>query len=120
MSQNVYFQNTLVSIHGPSNLQKVIGEAVSTKFTVRQEAPLQIAFLGEEHDFKMSNSRNKHVISGSFVLTNIQGDILWSSNEMEKFGISADKEASRRAAYTEFSKDIKFFILPQITRNLNY
>lgn len=120
MSQNVYFQNTLVSIQGPGNLQKVIGEAVSTKFTVRQEAPLQIAFRGEEHDFKMSNSRNKHVISGSFVLTNIQGDILWSSNEMEKFGISADKEASRRAAYTEFSKDIKFFILPQITRNLNY
>jgi hypothetical protein len=120
ISENVYFQNTLVSIQAPSNLQKVIGEAVSTKFTVRQDAPLIIGFRGEEHDFKMSNSRNKHVISGSFVLTNNQGDIVWSSNQIEKFGISTNKEASRRAAYTEFSKDIKFFILPQITRNLNY
>ena len=83
----------LVSIHGPGDLQKVISEAVSTKFTVRQQAPLEITFRGEGYDFKMSNSRNKHVISGSFILSNQQGDILWSSNELEKFGIST-KEAS--------------------------
>ncbi|MAZ97417.1 MAG: hypothetical protein CMP53_07845 [Flavobacteriales bacterium] len=120
ISQSVYFQHTLVSIQGPTSLKKVISEAVSTKFTVSEEAPLKIAFRGEEHDYKMSNSRNKHVVSGNFVLTNHQGDILWSSNQMEKFGISSDKEASRRAAYAEFSKDIQFFILPQMIRNLNY
>ena len=120
MSHNVYFQNTIVSIHGPAELGKVISEAVSTKFTVRQQAPLKITFRGEGYDFKMSNSRNKHVISGSFILSNHQGDILWSSNELEKFGISTNREAARRTAYSEFAKDIKFFILPQISRNLDY
>ena len=120
MSHNVYFQNTIVSIHGPAELGKVISEAVSTKFTVRQQAPLEITFRGEGYDFKMSHSRNKHVISGSFILSNQQGDILWSSNELEKFGISTNREAARRTAYSEFAKDIKFFILPQILRNLDY
>lgn len=120
MSHNVYFQNTMVSIHGPADLRKVLSEAISTKFMVRPQAPLEISFRGEGFDFKLSNSRNKHVISGSFVLSNQQGDILWSSNEIEKFGISTDREAARRTAYSEFAKDIKFFILPQISRNLGY
>ena len=37
-----------------------------------------------------------------------------------KFGISTNPAAAKQAAYAEFDKDIRFFIVPQIVRNLGY
>lgn len=118
---SLYFQNTALEIVSPKTLVKSISTAVSGTFLVQEQGPLQLEFSGEEFEQTLNNGRYKHSISGRFILRNTADEsVLWSSSRIEKFGLSASKVAAVQAAHQQFEEDIRFFVLPQLVRNLNY
>jgi hypothetical protein len=104
----------------PRGLQGAISESISSTFNTSNEAPLVLEFKGNQTTERNLGDRTKHIISGSFVLKSASNTVLWSSQRLMKFGISTNPAAAKQAAYAEFDKDIRFFIVPQIVRNLGY
>jgi hypothetical protein len=120
ISESLFFQNTQINIQAIGALSEAIASAISSEFEVYEEAPLSLVFKGNEVTERNLGDRTKHIISGNFILKNTNGSILWSSQRVMKFGISTNPTAAKQAAYAEFDKDIRFFILPQLIRNLGY
>lgn len=120
ISESLFFQNTLIQVAAPRGLQSAISESISSTFNTSNEAPLVLEFKGNETTERNLGDRTKHIISGSFVLKSASNTVLWSSQRLMKFGISTNPAAAKQAAYAEFDKDIRFFIVPQIVRNLGY
>lgn len=120
ITESLYFQNTQISVKAETGLINTISEAVSSSFDIHADAPLALYFNGTEVTERNLGDRTKHIISGNFVLKDENGTVLWSSQRLQKFGISTNPDAAKQAAYAEFDKDIRFFIVPQMVRNLGY
>lgn len=120
ISESLFFQNTMIQVAAPRGLQNAISASISSTFNTSNEAPLILEFDGNETTERNLGDRTKYIISGSFVLKSASNTVLWSSQRLMKFGISANPAAAKQAAYAEFDKDIRFFIVPQIVRNLGY
>ncbi len=120
ITESLYFQNTQIKVQATSALSEAIASAISAEFAVYNDAPLTLEFKGNEVTERNLGDRTKHIISGNFILKNSNGAILWSSQRLMKFGISTNPAAAKQAAYAEFDKDIRFFIVPQIVRNLGF
>jgi hypothetical protein len=120
ITESLFFQNTQINVQATDALSEAIASAISNEFDVYQEAPLILVFKGKEVTERNLGDRTKHIITGNFILKNANGSILWSSQRVMKFGISTNPAAAKEAAYAEFDKDIRFFILPQLIRNLGY
>ncbi|HCP41040.1 MAG TPA: hypothetical protein DIT65_04530 [Cryomorphaceae bacterium] len=120
ISESLFFQNTIIEVKAPGELQTAIAESISSTFNTNNEAPLILEFKGSETTERNLGDRTKHIISGSFILKTSSNTVLWSSQRLMKFGISTNPSAAKQTAYAEFDKDIRFFIVPQIIRNLGY
>ena len=120
ITESLYFQSTQINVQADGALSEAIASAISSEFEVYNDAPLTLEFKGNEVTERNLGDRTKHIISGSFILKNTNGSILWSSQRVMKFGISTNPTAAKQAAYAEFDKDIRFFILPQLIRSLGY
>lgn len=120
ITESLYFQSTQINVQAKGALSEAIASAISSEFEVYNDAPLTLEFNGNEVTERNLGDRTKHIISGNFILKNSNGAILWSSQRLMKFGISTNPTAAKQAAYAEFDKDIRFFILPQMIRNLDY
>ena len=120
-SSMLYFQNTTLQIKAENDIKEVVGSAIAKSFTMNENAPLMLIFNGEIRVIDIGNERSKCVIQGQFILqhTNTQ-QIIWSSQNVENSAVSANINSAVRAAKSEFSDNIAFFILPQLERNLGY
>ena len=120
-STTLYFQNTMVQVNAENGIKEVVGSAIAKSFTMDENAPLTLVFNGDIRMIVISNERSKCVIQGQFILQHTRsGQIIWSSQTVENSAISANKDSAIRAAKSEFSDNISFFILPQLERNLGY
>ena len=120
-STTLYFQNTTVKVNAENGIKEVVGSAIAKSFTMDENAPLTLVFNGDIRMIVISNERSKCVIQGQFILQHTRsGQIIWSSQTVENSAISANKDSAIRAAKSEFSDNISFFILPQLERNLGY
>ena len=120
-STTLYFQNTTVQVNAENGIKEVVGSAIAKSFTMDENAPLTLVFNGDIRMIVISNERSKCVIQGQFILQHTRsGQIIWSSQTVENSAISANKDSAIRAAKSEFSDNISFFILPQLERNLGY
>ena len=120
-STTLYFQNTTVQVNAENGIKEVVGSAIAKSFTMDENAPLTLVFNGDIRMIVISNERSKCVIQGQFILQHTRsGQIIWSSQTIENSAISANKDSAIRAAKSEFSDNISFFILPQLERNLGY
>jgi len=120
ITESLFFQSTPIKVEAAREISEAIISSLSSDFVIHEEAPLILAFNGSEVAERNLGDRTKHIISGSFVLKSTDGGVLWSSQRVMKFGISSSPTAAKQAAYREFDNDIRFFILPQIVRNLGY
>ena len=120
-STTLYFQNTTVQVNAENGIKEVVGSAIAKSFTMDENAPLTLVFNGDIRMIVISNERSKCVIQGQFILQHTRSrQIIWSSQTVENSAISANKDSAIRAAKSEFSDNISFFILPQLERNLGY
>ena len=120
-STTLYFQNTTVQVNAENGIKEVVGSAIAKSFIMDENAPLTLVFNGDIRMIVISNERSKCVIQGQFILQHTRsGQIIWSSQTVENSAISANKDSAIRAAKSEFSDNISFFILPQLERNLGY
>ena len=120
-STTLYFQNTTVQVNAENGIKEVVGSAIAKSFTMDENAPLTLVFNGDIRMIVISNERSKCVIQGQFILQHTRSrQIIWSSQSVENSAISANKDSAIRAAKSEFSDNISFFILPQLERNLGY
>ena len=120
-SSMLYFQNTTVQIKAENDVKEVIGGAIAKSFTMDENAPLTLVFNGEIRVVDMGNKRSKCMIQGQFILQHtLTEQIIWRSQNIENSAVSANIDSAVRAAKSEFSDNIAFFILPQLERNLGY
>lgn len=121
VKSSINLQNTLVRIEAPERLKSTIIQSVSSLFSVDENAPLTISFLGEINTAAQSNNRYKTTIDGRFTLQNTTVDqTLWSSQRIEESALSTNLQAAENAALNTFAENINFFILPQLERSLGY
>ena len=117
----LYFQNTTVQIKAENDVKEVIGGAIAKSFTMDENAPLTLVFNGGIRVVDMGNKRSKCMIQGQFILQHtLTEQIIWRSQNVENSAVSANIDSAVRAAKSEFSDNIAFFILPQLERNLGY
>ncbi|MDE0986957.1 MAG: LPP20 family lipoprotein [Schleiferiaceae bacterium] len=120
-SSMLYFQNTAVQIKAENDVKEVISGAIAKSFTMDENAPLTLVFNGGIRVVDMGNKRSKCVIQGQFILQHTMTEqIIWNSQNVENSAVSANVDSAVRAAKSEFSDNIAFFILPQLERNLGY
>jgi hypothetical protein len=120
ITESLFFHNTQIHVQATGELSEAITSAISSEFEVNENAALVLVFNGSEVTERNLGDRTKHIISGNFILKDTNSSILWSSQRVMKFGISTNPTAAKQAAHAEFDKDIRFFILPQIIRNLGF